>query len=228
MRLQTLAKRVWDSRWGQFACVMAALTLGAGLVWVIAARANHSLAYWYLLWNLFLAWVPFVLGAALVFTARRYGWQSLQSFAMFVLWLFFLPNTFYMLTDYVHLQEFVRSNVMLDVVMFTLFVLNGLALGFSSVLMVHRAVVQKVSGRVIGIGLAALFLLSSLAMYLGRELRWNSWDVVSNPFGIVFNVSDLIIHPGAHPQAFEMILLFFGFLAVMYFAVWRIAGIVQK
>lgn len=216
------------SRWVQFGVVLAWLSLAAVGSWIIAALVNESTDYWYLLWNLFLAWLPFIFGLLLVASSQRYGWRSKWSILLAVLWLGFLPNTFYLLTDYIHLQEYIRGHVMLDIVMFTMFVFTGLALGFSSVLMIHQAARQKIHRRRwVVAGLLIGFFLCAFAMYLGRELRWNTWDLITNPFGIIFSVSDLLVHPYAHPDAFQQTLVYFGFLTVSYYAIWRTSRIVR-
>lgn len=193
------------------------LSCAAAASWLVAAYANKSHDYWYLLWNLCLAWIPFVLGFLLVRVSRKYGWKRFRTSALALAWLAFLPNTFYILTDYIHLQEFTRVNVMLDIVMFTLFAITGLILGFVSVYMFHRELsTHKRLKRYVRLIIPAIFLLCAFALYLGREMRWNSWDIVTDTFGIVFNVSDLLIHPNAHPEAFQTTALFFVFLTVCY------------
>ena len=77
-----------------------------------------------------------------------------------------------------------------------------------------------------------MLLLSSFAMYLGRDLRWNSWDVLLNPAGIIFDVSERVIDPLDHPEAFTTTLMFFIFLAGLYIflrqAALAVAGLVRK
>jgi uncharacterized membrane protein len=58
--------------------------------------------------------------------------------------------------------------------------------------------------------------LSSFAIYLGRDLRWNSWDVLVNPAGFLFYLSERVIDPMDHPEAFTTTLMFFVFLAGVY------------
>jgi uncharacterized membrane protein len=68
--------------------------------------------------------------------------------------------------------------------------------------------------------LAAL-LLSGFAIYLGRYLRWNSWDILTNPFGLLFDVANNFVNAGEHIFSFSVTLLFFTFLSVIYFVLWR-------
>ena len=70
-------------------------------------------------------------------------------------------------------------------------------------------------------------LLSGFAIYLGRYLRWNSWDVITNPLGLLFDVSGRIVNPIENPLTFSTTILFFGFLAVLYTVIWRAARLIK-
>src|SRR5581483_2917949 len=104
-------------------CVSVALFL-AGAV------ANHSLRFGYLLWNLFLAWIPLLLAIILSQTLRRRLWSDWLPLLLTFLWLLMLPNSFYMISDFLHVQEVVRNDLLYDVVMFTSFIFTGVLLGF--------------------------------------------------------------------------------------------------
>lgn len=182
---------------------------------------NHSLLYEYLLWNLFLAWLPLVFAAILVRLLPHRAWLSAWPITLSVLWLSFLPNSFYMVSDYIHLQEIQRADILFDVVMFTSFIFVGLAVGFTSLLLVHRELARRFSPKVTTRSVAFILLLCSYAIFLGRNLRWNTWDVILNPAGLLFDVSDRFIHPGSHPQMFLTTAAFFVLLSTLYAVVWQ-------
>jgi len=70
--------------------------------------------------------------------------------------------------------------------------------------------------------IGGILLLCSFAIYLGRDLRWNTWDLFVNPAGILFDVSDRLINPRAHPQMFVTILSFFVLLSMVYYLIWNV------
>src|SRR5437762_3296801 len=76
------------------------------------AWRNHSLEFGYLVWNLFLAWLPLLFAIRLVFVLRQKQWSSWEGIAWSLLWLVFLPNSFYMISDFIHLQEVQRVDVL--------------------------------------------------------------------------------------------------------------------
>ncbi len=196
--------------------------LSIGLLGLGAIRGN-GFTDWYLAWNLALAWIPLALAYALVAQLKHKAWSSWTGIALSIVWLLFLPNSFYMVSDYIHLQDIPRTNVLYDSLTFTVFILNGLILGYTSLYMVQAQLRKRVSNLQAEAFAAVMLLLCSFAIYLGRDLRWNSWDVLVNPAGILFDVSERIIDPLAHPAAFTTTLMFFVFLAGLYWVLLRLA-----
>jgi uncharacterized membrane protein len=131
-------------------------------------------------------------------------------------WLFFLPNSFYVISGFVHLMDVPRTDIVLDVVMFSSFGLNGLILGYLSLFLVHGQLRKRLSARTSGLLVGSVLLLSSFAIYIGRDLSWNTWDVIVSPAGLLFDVSDRLMNAGAHPQLFTTTISFFVFLSSIY------------
>src|SRR5487761_1586084 len=180
------------------------------------AWRHHSLVFDYFIWNLFLAWLPLVFASWLVATLKRKRWSSWEAMGVTFLWLIFLPNSFYMVSDFIHLQEVQPADALYDALLFTSFIYVGVLLGFSSLYMVHLELKRRFSAMV-SAGLMALTLLtSSFAIYLGRDLRWNSWDVLTNPGGLLFDISDRLLHPAAYPDMLVTVSAFFVLLLTMY------------
>ncbi|MBA2462606.1 MAG: DUF1361 domain-containing protein [Actinobacteria bacterium] len=142
-----------------------------------------------LLWNLVLAWAPFVF-ALVAYDADRRRARSLAILLPAVLWLAFLPNAPYLLTDFVLLRIVDGMPVWFDVVMLTSFAWTGLVLGFVSVYLM-QSVARRHAGAAAG-WLCALgsLGLSGLGIYLGRYLRWNSWDLVVQPSRVLSDVAE--------------------------------------
>ena len=204
---------------------LSALSL---LFLAVASVWNDKFSDGYLVWNLFLAWIPLGLAYGLVTLLKRQAWSSWPGIGLSLAWLLFLPNSFYMVSDFIHLEDMPRSSVLFDSLMFTLFILNGLMLGYASLYLVQRELRKRLSRLWTGGLVAAVLLSCSFAIYLGRDLRWNSWDVLVSPAGLIFDVSERIIRPFAHPQAFGITLMFFGFLAGLHCVVWNLVLAVRR
>jgi uncharacterized membrane protein len=212
----------------KFVVALLGLSMVSAGFFVVSAVHNHSLANWYLLWNLFLAWLPVVAAYFLIRTLQDHAWSSWPGILWTLVWLVFLPNSFYMVSDFIHLQEVDPSNILYDSVMFTLFILNGLVLGYVSLYLVHVQLRQRLRRWTTDGLIGVILLLCSFAIYLGRDLRWNTWDVLVNPAGILFDVSERVLHPFAHSDTFTTTAIFFVFLSSIYWLVWSLVGSLLK
>jgi uncharacterized membrane protein len=198
------------------------LTLVSVGFFVAGALSNHSLEFWYLLWNLFLAWLPLLFVLWLLHMLGHKSWSSWQGIALSLLWLGFLPNSFYMVSDFIHLQDYQRVDIVFDATMFASFVLTSLFLGFTSLFLVHTELAGRFQRKITSWAwVSAILLLCSFAIYLGRDLRWNTWDILVSPAGILFDVSDIALHPRDHALAFTTTLTFFVFLISIYIVIWQ-------
>ena len=206
---------------------LAGLSGVSVLLFLAGAAANHSLKFDYLLWNLFLAWLPLGVMVVLFRTLRAHLWSDWLPLGLTFLWLILLPNTFYMISDFVHIQDVVRHNLLYDVVMFTACIFTASLLGFSSLYMVHTELRKRTTMRNSSIAVAVILCLCSYAIYLGRGLRWNSWDVLVNPTGILFDVSDHLIHPLQSGEMLSTTASFFILLGSLYVVGWQLGEAMQ-
>ena len=121
-----------------------------------------------LIWNMFLALIAY--DAAFLAIQFKKKWFFLP---VILLWLAFYPNTFYMITDLVHMHWV--SN--------TLWNRESLHLFMAFVPSIFFGVLHylKLNWWIEYLAIGAVSFLSSLAIYIGRYDRLNSWDLVSHP-----------------------------------------------
>ena len=153
---------------------------GLDLVLVAVFRlAFGSQGLDFLVWNIFLAWIPLI--AALALDDVRTTPLALN-FPLLGFWLAFFPNAPYLVTDLVHLNDFGHGPAgAIAVVALIAAVPTGLALGFSSLLLVERSMRDRLGPRVaLAISVASL-VTACVGIYLGRVLRLNTWDLLSRP-----------------------------------------------
>ena len=182
----------------------------------------------FMAWNLFLAWLPVPLAFWLRAELTKRPWLTWQNMGITLLWLVFLPNSFYVITDALHLRLSAPEDLFFDIALIFSFILNALILGFISVFIIHRQLLirhKPVKAHTI---LALIFLLVGFGIYLGRVLRWNSWDVLWSPFGLLFDVSEILIHPITNSEAYSLTLVYGGLIAVFYFIAYEFAGLVGE
>lgn len=189
--------------------------------------ATHSTVYWFLFWNLLLAWVPVLFSWLLMRRLKHHSWKEPLSVVLTMLWLVFLPNSFYIISDLIHLEHTGDIGLLFDAVLFVSCIWNGILAGMLSIVWVHRALVKRKSPVVVSSLVAGVFALTSFAIYLGRTLRWNTWDVLVHPPAVLFDVSEQVINPLAHPEVLVTTLTFFILLSSIYLVVWQFVGMLD-
>ncbi len=209
------------TRYQRLLAALVVSNLLSVILFLIRAQQAENIRYWFLLWNLVLAWVPLGLMLLLRNRLRVFRWIWWQNILISVLWLGFLPNSFYLASDLIHLHETGEVSIIFDSVMFMNFIFNGLAAGYASIFVLHAMLLKRFAAERVHAFIGFIFLLCSFAIYLGRDLRWNTWDVLVNPAGILFDVSERVINPLTHSEAFSTTALFFAFLGSVYIVIWQ-------
>ena len=181
----------------------------------------HEIRFVFLMWNLFLAVVPFGLSTMLSLTAGRLKARVLLPVGL--VWLLFFPNAPYILTDLFHLEPRAGVPYWYDLALILSCAWNGLMLAYAS-LTDMQALVTRRLGWWAGWGFATVaLLLSSFGVYLGRFLRFNSWDVLTNPLTLFYDIMHRLLHPTDHPATWGVTLLYGAFLLLGYTTV-RLLG----
>ena len=215
----------------KFRLTIFALLCGATLLSVLLYRLrtvlSGTLDYAFLLWNIFLAWIPLgVAYTAAIFTQkRRYIMVSLPAAA--ALWLLFFPNAPYILTDLQHLGN-PRPGipVWFDVLLIIWFAWTGLLLGMVSLLLMQD-IVRREFGRIAGwVFVISVGVLSSLGIYIGRFLRWNSWDMLLHPLGRLTEFIFYATHPSL--QSIIFISVFSTFFIFFYVTIYAFGLLLQE
>lgn len=212
-------KRFYLSARAKLGIMLGFSSIGSMGLYLAGIVGEHG-SFEYLPWNLLLSWFALAVALWLERTLNRTLWSSWYALAVTAVWLVFLPNTFYMISDFVHIQEMGREDLLYNVVLFTSFIFNSLIIGLISVYIVHWQLLKRITAKM-ALGLIHLvLLLCSFAIYIGRELRWNTWDILANPFSLLFDISDRFINPSQHPHTITTTLSFFVLLSSMYLVVW--------
>ena len=186
---------------------------------VLYTRTPEHLA---IAWNLLLAWIPFVL-ALVVYERSRAGVAMPLLLALALLWLLFLPNAPYIITDLKHVGIGGGVPVLYDVLLLSAAAWTGLVLGLTSLFLMH-VVARRVIGAVNAWAfVVAVLALSSFGIYLGRVQRWNSWDVFVRPGSLLGEIASGLLHPLSHPRPIALTVLLTSFLLASYLVFYSFA-----
>lgn len=171
-----------------------------------------SIFYLFLVWNLFLATIPYII--TLVMSIRKVN--TFLFWTGFISWLAFLPNAPYILTDLQHIRLSTLQSVWFDVLLLVSFSINGLIIGFASLLLMQNLLRERFSKTITFSIIYFVLLLCGFGIYLGRILRWNSWDLLQNPIGIMADVAKRILFPIEHVNTWGFTIGFGFFLIITY------------
>jgi len=136
-------------------------------------------------------------------------------------WLAFFPNAPYILTDLFHLNHGAAMPMWFDLVLILAFAWTGILFGFLSLWDFEKLLKTKLSRKWIPLISVGLLFLSSFGIYLGRYLRWNSWDLIHRPFSIFQDVSDRVLYPLEHTRTWG-VTFFMGILLVLMYVSFRL------
>jgi uncharacterized membrane protein len=206
---------------------LLALSVGFGIA-LIAVRILYTgnSFFLFLIWNLFLAFIPYYISWQLT---RRGAWiENKWLFSCcFLCWLLFIPNTFYIITDMFHLYDKGDVPFWFDLILLMSFTWNALLMGILSVRHMEKIINAFWLYKRSWLFIYSIMLLNAFGVYIGRYLRFNSWDILTNPFKLVNDILQLILHPSHHAGAWVMTICFAGLLTLIYNTVKKIGKAIR-
>lgn len=175
---------------------------------------SGQFTFLFLLWNLFLAWIPLWISRYFI---RQKKIQS-PIFSLFVMtsWLLFLPNAPYILTDFLHLHQRYGVPMWFDIMLIFSFALTGIFIFIETCNDVFAFIKNKIPSSIFWMLSPLLSFLVAFGIYLGRFLRWNSWDILQDPLGLAFDVLHRFVHPEMHPRTWGITLILGSLLWLLY------------
>jgi uncharacterized membrane protein len=184
-----------------------------GALITIRVFYSDSGRYVFLVWNLFLAWIPMFISNHL---NKDKKWQQMLLFGS---WLLFFPNSLYIITDLIHLEVASIVPKWFDAILLFLSSFTGLAMAFISLNNVERYLSSFLSKQKVAIAMLLLLFVGSFGVYLGRFLRWNSWDIIRNPFSLINTIAERFIFPTQHLRTWSMTFILTGTFYLLYMAI---------
>ena len=192
---------------------MLVVSLGLSLVLLmIRIKLHQSIFLLFLVWNLFLAVIPFGITSYLI---SKQNISKVWFILAFGFWLLFLPNAPYITTDLLHLMHSERDWMWLDVLVILSFAINGLLLFFLSVSDMEKLLEDHLKNSLVKPALLCTFGLTAFGIYLGRFLRYNSWEILEHPKMILSDILNILfLQP--NKEAWLFTLTFGSFLWISY------------
>jgi uncharacterized membrane protein len=184
---------------------------------------SGSLMYIFFGWNLFLAAIPLGISTLLV----QVKGKTIRGL-LFTVWLLFFPNALYIVTDLVHLKERDSVPFWFDMILVFSAAINGLIMAYASLQQVELFLKTKFNEQKRSFILLSCLFLGSFGVYIGRFLRWNSWDVLLNPFELTLQIAQHVINPFQHLRTWGVTIVLTGFFSIFYFTIKKLPALIAK
>jgi uncharacterized membrane protein len=216
------------------------------LLWIVRVAATGTLRVGYLTWNIFLAIVPIILSElwSKYVKPLRGVVHKIGGLVTGLLWVLFLPNAFYIITDFMHLNPDVlvnmRGNVpyrpsfylrgdglfVYDSMLIFIATIIGLYFGGLALCNVYRWA-KKLTSRATAVCLlSSLIVLNSCAVYVGRFGRWNSWDALYRPWLVAVDFAHTLANSDERSR---LLPIFVAICVAQLLSFWAIySGIVRS
>lgn len=175
----------------------------------------------FLIWNIFLAWIPYSTSSYFNMYERKQKWKQLF---LFCSWLLFFPNALYIITDLVHLQDGGHAPVWFDAILLFTCSMLGLIMAFVSLNNAEKYLAKKLSRRALSFIMPVIIFISSFGVYLGRFERWNSWDIIHSPVALGEEVLTFFIFPQQHFRSWTVTII----LSVLFYLIYAFSKILPQ
>ncbi|MDT0556740.1 DUF1361 domain-containing protein [Patiriisocius hiemis] len=176
--------------------ILGAISTISIILLMVRMKLTSSYFFLFLVWNLFLAMIPF---AITTYIQTKKKIKGIRLWLMLLMWLLFLPNAPYIITDIIHLQH--SKSGILDTLLVGSFAIAGLCFYFNSLKDFKNIISVKLSKKVISLLIIGIHFLVGFGIYLGRFLRFNSWDIIKDPLSLGIEILNIILYPSEHRLA---------------------------
>lgn len=184
---------------------------------LIAGRIIYTghFSYLFMVWNLFLGFLPYLITKAISREPRLIN-SRVKFIIAFLLWLFWMPNSFYIITDLFHLGSTPNMPRWYDLALILSCAWNGVIMGVLSVRQMEKIWHVRVPQVREWWFMAPVMFLNAWGVYIGRFLRFNTWDIISNPFVLMADIFEMVLHPVENRIAWSMVLCYAVMMGIMY------------
>lgn len=196
-----------------FIFLLTGMCLFCFALFAFRSLVTHTTYYFFLNWNLFLAGIPWVTSIIIISVREK---NIMLKFFLFILWLLFFPNSLYIITDLFHLRNETAFPIWYDFILITSYAWTGMVMGFASLMNIRIFIKKLFPVNVTNLIMTALLFIGSFGIYIGRYLRWNSWDLLTHPLPLMSDINERMTHPVLHVRTWGMTILMGLLLNIMF------------
>jgi len=184
--------------------------------------ASGRLSYGFLAWNLFLAYVPYFISQWLERHLQILR-NRIKLVSLIFTWILFMPNSFYILTDLFHLENMGNGHSWFDLTLILSFAWSGVIFGILSICKMEMLLKKAKGNLVSGFIICTVMWLNAFGVYIGRFLRFDSWDIIVNPFSLLTEITNIIFNPYDYRYVWAMSICFAFFMIIIYYTIKKLS-----
>lgn len=196
----------------------------AGLI-ILRCIYLQNISYLFMIWNLFLAWIPFQLS---LYFEKSTNVSPLKRKLLFSAWLLFFPNALYVVTDLIHVRNDSTMPIWFDAILLFTSAIVALMMAFASLYKAEIFLRHRIRKAIVNKLIFACIFLGSFGVYLGRFLRWNSWDIVTNPLGLGAEIGTRFLNPIDNYRTWGITIILTCLFSLLYFAIKKLPGLLTE
>lgn len=194
---------------------LGVLSIVSFSLYIFRIITSGTLSFTFLNWNLFLAALPWIASSVLLLN-RKLQKNKLILTGVILSWLAFFPNAPYILTDLFHIRYTSSMPLWYDLILILSYAWTGLMFGFLSLQHLERIFRNILSKVKMNVLITLMFFITGFGIYIGRYLRWNSWDIIDNPAPLLNDIITRILNPAEHTHTWGMTFFMGLFLVILY------------
>lgn len=210
----------------QLGWTLALYLIGYGLITLPVVMISGQLVHAMMVWNVFLAMLPILFAGLAIVRLMQKRWAAGAVFS--IIWLLLFPNAPYLVTDIIHLTNtpfytyapYQGTVYTQDVLLWARLLHIGLGMvlgtgaGLLSLYWMQRYAAGRWGRALSWLMAGAVCLLAGYGIYIGRFLRFNSWDILA-PLSLLTRLwYDMDIF------ALKTSLLFAAYIALCYLSLY--------
>ena len=171
--------------------LLSIMTIFSFSLSVIRVLWSNQYEYLFLNWNLFLAFIPLFVSSYIA-ANKELQFKKRYLSILLIIWISFFPNAPYILTDLFHLRNRVGVPIWFDLLLILSFAWTGLSFWIISLMQIESLLLKFFKQRIVSALICVIMFACSFGVYLGRFLRWNTWDIITNPVSLNSQPSNTI------------------------------------
>ncbi|HEX5154602.1 MAG TPA: DUF1361 domain-containing protein [Parafilimonas sp.] len=171
-----------------------------------------NLHYTFLLWNLLIAFVPYIISKQLLKCKEL----NIKAILLLFAWMLFFPVCIYLFTDILQMHNSDNFYSLYDGLLFLSFGFTGLLPGFISLRQIEMFLAKHLPGFLVKASILFFIFLSSYGICLVRFLHLKNWNIIVD-FKKLFHVSEKdILNPEHHVSIWLSIFILVVLIDILY------------